>query len=211
MTTTTTTLPTHLNAAWGWIDMASEWTEALIGGEEYIAACMENAATVDDGADVTASDLADAIEWERARRTVVSGPDRNDVVRQLEGLLGSEGSTELAERIYYAFGGRYLMAARGCVISFTEAQWDAAVSSQGREPGRSPSAPSIRVPTAAYAIAKLHLAGIEGGLKGVVRALQAGMDIDAAAGLDDSWTLPDGVSVDEVKAAVRALALGATQ
>lgn len=63
-------LPERLHAAWNWIESASEWDAALAMPEEYAREAAENARENDEG-DVTASDLMDAIEWQR-----VNGPRR---------------------------------------------------------------------------------------------------------------------------------------
>jgi hypothetical protein len=52
-------------------------------------------------------------------------------------------------------------------------------------------------------IAAAHLAGIEGGLAGAVHDYRQGVPLDAAAGIGDSWDLPDGIALDDVLAAVR--------
>jgi hypothetical protein len=58
----------------------------------------------------------------------LTGSDRNDVVRQISEMLGSEGTREMAARMYDALGGRYVSEARACVVSYTDAQWAAAAS-----------------------------------------------------------------------------------
>jgi hypothetical protein len=54
--------------------------------------------------------------------------------------------------------------------------------------------------TTGYALR--HLAGIDGGLAGAARDLGAGADIAKAAGLGDSWDLPEGVSQEAVEGEV---------
>jgi len=122
-------LPQRLHAAYGWIDMAREWTEALTGGPDYVAACIANARYIDDGADVYEEDLVDVIEWVRKNeRLVFQGATKDDVVRQIEERMGPDGSHEDALRIYEDHGGSYLASARACVLTVTHAQWDAAQS-----------------------------------------------------------------------------------
>jgi hypothetical protein len=58
-------------------------------------------------------------------------------------------------------------------------------------------------------IAKAHLAGIEGGLKGALDDYRAGMDVDNACGIGDSWTLPDGIQLSDVLDEVRLALLEA--
>jgi len=67
MTTKTPKLPESLHAAYEWIDSAGEWAEALAGGDEHVAAAHRNAVE-NDVDDVTASDLADVIEWVRRNK-----------------------------------------------------------------------------------------------------------------------------------------------
>jgi hypothetical protein len=59
-------LPQRLHAAWNWISSAGEWSEALADAS-YPSAAHANA--VEHGEQISASDLEDAIDWERKRRT----------------------------------------------------------------------------------------------------------------------------------------------
>lgn len=62
--TTKKPLPTHLFAAYDWIDSVDEWTAAL-SDPNYAAEAAANAREHDQ-ADVTESDLRDVIAWRRS-------------------------------------------------------------------------------------------------------------------------------------------------
>lgn len=57
-------LPEHLRAAYDWIDMAGEWSEALADPAYAAEACAN--AVAHDQADITECALDEVIEWYRA-------------------------------------------------------------------------------------------------------------------------------------------------
>ena len=61
--------------------------------------------------------------------------------------------------------------------------------------------------SALRALVEGHFEGIEGGLDGAVADLRAGVSVDAACGLGDSWgELPAGISARNVEDAIRGFA-----
>lgn len=66
-------------------------------------------------------------------KQTLTGSNRSDVIQQISEMLGSEGSREMATRMYDALGGSYSSDQRAVVVTYTEAQWAALLTSTGPE------------------------------------------------------------------------------